>query len=165
MENQIEKSIEQVALENYAFDKAADRYRNIGIVWGIIIGVLIAIICKVFLFSNEPSFIEAVFLSLFIGGLCSIISMVIITFTFWGFYMDKGKAKLIQKLSQEESKKIISDYLQKEIKSWQDNIPYCEKEIEKLQTEIEELKEEIEDANEKIPELQEKLNYLSSRGV
>lgn len=160
MKNQTEKSIEQVALQDYAWDKVADRYRNVGIIWGIIIGVLIAIICKVFLFSNELSFIEDVFLSLFIGGLCGIIPMVIITFTFWGFYMDKGRAKLIQKLSNEESKKIISDYLQKEIKSWQDNIPYCQQEIQKLQTEMDELKESIEESNLKIPELQEKLKNL-----
>lgn len=164
MENQIEKSIEQIALENYAKKELDEKYERIGIFTGIIVGILSAISfvfivlnCKTCSHDQGMIAFSAIIIAAITGML---IWGCIVIFSLASRRNEKIIEKSISLLSKEESKKIISDYLQKEIKSWQDNIPYCEKEIEKLQLEIEELKEGIEESNQRIPELQEKLKKI-----
>ena len=161
MENQIEKSIEQIALENYVKKKLDERYQSIGIILGIIVGILSAISFVFSILDCESCLHDhgmIAFSTIVIAAITGMLAMAcVVIFSLSSRRNEKIIQKFISLLSKEESKKIISDYIQKEIKSWQDNIPYCEEEIKKLQLEIEELKEGIEESNQRIPELEEKL--------
>jgi peptidoglycan hydrolase CwlO-like protein len=162
MNTKNEKTIEQIALEEFAWKKS---FRNFDCAikkYAFLIGTLSTILSFIAFvtFTCHDALGLFVFLSLFIGALVGMFGATI-TLSFRPMYCnDRARNKIIDYLSQEESKKIISDYLQKKITSLQDNIPSCEKKIEKLQSEVDELKKSIEESIQRIPELQEKLSKL-----
>ncbi len=164
MENQIEKSIEQTALEKFAKKELDQRYESIGALVGIIVGILSAISFVFIVINCQTCLHDQVMITFSAIVIAAITGMIGIACVVIFSLSSRRNEKIIQKsislLSKEESKKIISDYLKEEIKSWQDNIPYSEGEIQRLQTEIDELKESIEESNKGIPELQEKLKNL-----
>ncbi|MFZ2150729.1 MAG: hypothetical protein WAZ12_00210 [Candidatus Absconditicoccaceae bacterium] len=164
METENEKSIEQIALEDYAKEKLDQRYESIGVYVGIIVGILSAVFFVFSVIYCETCLHDYAMIALFAIVMAVITGMFAMACVVIFSLVSRRNEKIIEKsislLSKEDSKKIISDYLQKKIKSWQDNIPYSEGEIQKLQLEIEELKESIERSNEQIPELQEKLKNL-----
>jgi peptidoglycan hydrolase CwlO-like protein len=151
------KSIGEIALSKYALDIIFKSY----FVLSNWIAVIIAVISIfIILFIVSENIIIIIFFTL-----CVIV--VLLAF-FWsiiyikiGFYEGKKRyTDIIAKLSSDETKKIISDYLQEKIKSLYDGISSSEGKIQKLQSEIDQLKESIEESTQRIPELQEKLSKL-----
>ena len=159
-----EKSIEQIALEEYAKKELDKKYQSIGALVGFIVGILSAI-SFVFSIVNcqtcSHDYAMMAFGAIIIAAITGMFAMAcVLIFSLASRRNERRIDKFVSLLSQEESQKIISDYLQNKIKSLQDHVPSCEKKIQTLLSEIEELKESIEESNQRIPGLQEKLKNL-----
>ena len=165
MEN--EKSIEQIAMEAYAKKKLDERYQNVTITVGIVVGILSTIY---FIFAeinraySLSDYADLALCAILLFALTFIIGMAcVIMFSSNPKRNERKIGKIISLLSKEKSKKIISEYIQESIKNCENNIPHCDQKIEKSQREISELFESIESSKQRIPKLQEKLSNLKNK--
>ncbi|MCF7835464.1 hypothetical protein K9M48_05490 [Candidatus Gracilibacteria bacterium] len=151
MKKKIEKSIEQIALENYVWKTGTKKFLKES-KWTAFIVACIAYILSVIFLAYDSFFwnsgTSGIFACLFF---CLIPAGMVfaITLVSYGFFVDlyRGKRKtrkFIANLSQEEKKKITKDYLNSEIQKWKKDITYCENQIKPYQKLIQHHGKEIE---------------------
>ena len=142
MENQKEKSIEQIALENYVWGSGTEKFLKESKWTAFIIGSIAYVLSIIFLaydswfWNADGGILICLFFCLMPAGMVGAIALVSYGF-FIGLYRGKGKTKkVIAGLSQEEKKKITKDYLNSEIQSWKKDITYCENQIKPYEESI-----------------------------
>jgi peptidoglycan hydrolase CwlO-like protein len=161
MKTENEKSIGQEALQEYANKQLDERYEGIGFIVGVIVAILSAIAFVFFVLNCKTCLHDQAmiaFCAIIIAAMTGMFGFGFFVLFSWSFRRDeKQTERIISLLSVEATNKIVSDYIQKELTSSQNNISYCEEKIQKLQLEIEKLLQSLEGSKQRITELQKKI--------
>jgi len=153
MKTKNEKSIEQEAFDNYASDLRWKNSKKYSLIFALIITILsIPIEFNLFIakWGNYIDGFEIVIIC-FIAGLIGLVGCGVCMFSF--VFKTKKEEKIIFLLSDQEKKKIISDYINEQIKQSERNNTYC---INKIRP----LKESINYHEKKIEKFQKKLENI-----
>ena len=146
-----EKSIEQIALEDYVWKIGTAKLSKVSnrvafIIGGIIYLLSIKFLAYDSLFWNEgfAGIFICLFLCLMPAGMAGV-TILTLFMLFSSFYRGKRKTKkFIASLSENKKEKIVMGYIAAEIGKWRKNIAYCENQIRPFQSIIEHNSKEIE---------------------
>ncbi|MFZ2150728.1 MAG: hypothetical protein WAZ12_00205 [Candidatus Absconditicoccaceae bacterium] len=146
-----EKSIDQIALEDYVWKKGTDKFLKEAKTAAFLVGCLAYLLSIILLAYDSliwnggfDGIVVCLFLCLMPAGMAGAQTLALYSF-FSGLYRGKEKIKkFIVNLSQKEKDKITKEYLENELKKHEDNIAYCEREITPLKKSIQYHKEKIE---------------------
>ena len=121
MRKKTEKSIEQIALENYAWDKVTHAHKKIATIIGVAVGIIGGCILVSILHAD---LIVNLMFSLIIGGAFGGLTATVIIGFSWIFFRKKAMRKVITSLSEEDKKKIIKAYVIAQIAILKKDIEY-----------------------------------------
>jgi hypothetical protein len=149
MKNQNQKSIEQQALEDYAWKIGTDRLLKANKRFSPIATVVVTM-CIFFLHPSSYLFIK-IFVGLLCGlGVWPIFKLSFFIFTESCFRGTKKKKLIIASLSDELKKTIIKVFIQRQINQAEQNIAYCNKRIEPQARSIRYSEQQIKELEEKL---------------
>ncbi len=139
MKTESEKSIEQIALEDYVWKTGTKKFLKVSNITAFITGV-ITYVAFVIWGNCDIAFVLSI-----LPAMIVVVTTLVFFMPFSGLYRGKKKTrKVISNLSQEEKKKITTDYLNSEIQRWKKDITYCENKTKLLQKSIQHHLNEIE---------------------
>ena len=148
MKKQQEKSIEEIALEDYAWKIGTARLLKAEKLFSSIFTIVVVFIV---LFYPSPHLGVRVFISLFVGitswMLFKIVFLISTEFYFRG---NRRKKLIITSLSDEFKKTIIKVFIQRQINQAEQNIAYCNRQFEPYRKSIHYSEGQIKEFEEKL---------------
>ena len=158
-----EPSIEQDALDSYAWKTASNKMNRKSRNLTLIIAVLAIVVFCIYnsqshvwvsLWSNLSGIVFAIIVLLLVGFFPAVLAYMIFSiFGMFYFLRDKYLKNIIHLLSDEDKRNAIMEYIDEKINGWQKNINYCQKKSDHYSTSVDNSLQNIEKLNKEMKKL------------